>query len=208
MGHACFLLESAKGTKIITDPYESGSYGGAVGYSAVNIDADIVTVSHKHPDHNFTKGFKKARILEKEGNFKIGDAEIKGILSYHDNQQGKARGTNIIFVFNVDGIKVVHFGDLGTTDIDYQALGGVDVALLPVGGVFTLEVDQIEEFYQKLNPKICIPMHFKTTKLGFDIAAVDEFIRGKREVEHRNLLELNPQNINSFKKIVVLDYLR
>jgi L-ascorbate metabolism protein UlaG (beta-lactamase superfamily) len=174
----------------------------------VNIDADIVTVSHKHPDHNFTKGFKKARILEKEGNFKIGDAEIKGILSYHDNQQGKARGTNIIFVFNVDGIKVVHFGDLGTTDIDYQALGGVDVALLPVGGVFTLEVDQIEELYQKLNPKICIPMHFKTTKLGFDIAAVDEFIRGKREVEHRNLLELNPQNINSFKKIVVLDYLR
>ncbi|MDP2922942.1 MAG: MBL fold metallo-hydrolase [Candidatus Omnitrophota bacterium] len=208
MGHACFLIETDKGTKIITDPYEPGSYQGAVGYSAVDIDADIVTISHKHPDHSFTKGFKKARIIDKEGVFKVGDVEIKGILSYHDNQKGKARGTNVIFVISADGINIAHFGDLGTTNIDYQELGAVDIALLPIGGVFTIEADEIEQLYKKVNPKICIPMHFKTPKLGFSIATVEEFIRGKKEVEKRKTLEVNPQNINSFKKIVVLDYLR
>jgi L-ascorbate metabolism protein UlaG (beta-lactamase superfamily) len=208
MGHACFLIETAKGTKIITDPYEPGSYGGAVGYSAVNIDANIVTVSHKHPDHNFTRGFKNAKILDKEGIFKIDDVEVKGILSYHDNQKGKARGTNIIFVFSADSINVVHFGDLGTIDIDYEALGNIDIALFPIGGVFTIEAEEIEALYKKLNPKICIPMHFKTPKLGFDIATVEEFLKGKKEVERKKILEVTPQNINSFKKIAVLEYLR
>jgi L-ascorbate metabolism protein UlaG (beta-lactamase superfamily) len=179
-----------------------------VGYSAVDIEADIVTVSHKHPDHNFIKSFKKAKILEKEGIFKVADAQINGILSYHDNQKGKARGTNIIFVISADGIKVAHFGDLGAIDIDYQVLGDIDVALLPVGGVFTIEASEIEQLYKKINPKICIPMHFKTPKLGFGIASVEEFLKGKTDVQRQKTLEVNPQNIGSFKKIVVLDYLR
>jgi len=212
MGHACFLLETNKGTKIITDPYEPWSYQGAVDYGPIDIDADIVTVSHKHPDHNFTRGFSKAKIFDKEGIFEVADIEIKGVLSYHDNQKGKFRGTNIIFVFNAEGIKIVHFGSLGTLDIDYEALGAIDVALLPVGGVFSIEAREIDELYEKIKPKIFIPMLFKTPKLrwDFDIAGIEEFLKykDKEDFERRKILEVNPQNINSFKKIVILDYLR
>jgi L-ascorbate metabolism protein UlaG (beta-lactamase superfamily) len=208
MGHACFLLEIDKGIKIITDPYEPGSYSGAIGYSAVDVPADIVTISHKHPDHSFAKGFPKAKIIDKEGNYQLNEVKIKGVLSYHDDEQGRARGTNIIFVINAEGLNIAHFGDLGTSDIEYQKIGNIDIALVPVGGIFTIAASEATAILEKFNPKIFIPMHFKTPKLGFGIDTVEEFIKGKKDVEERKSLEVTPANINSFKKIVVLDYLR
>ncbi|MEI8349444.1 MAG: MBL fold metallo-hydrolase [Candidatus Omnitrophota bacterium] len=208
MGHACFLLETARGTKIITDPYEPGSYQGALKYAPVNIDADIVTVSHKHPDHNFTKEFRKAKIYDHSGSWSIYDVEIKGILSYHDNQKGKARGSNIIFVISADGMRIAHFGDLGTTDIDYGSIGQIDVALIPVGTIFTIDAEEIARLNKTLNPRICIPMHFKTSRCEFNIATVDDFITGKPDIQHCETLELSSQNIGSFSSIVVLEHMR
>ena len=207
MGHSCFLLETEKGIKIITDPYESGSYSGAVGYSPINVGADIVTVSHEHADHNYIQEFKTANIVNKQGSITVKDIEIKGILSYHDEQKGKLRGQNIIFIINTDSLKIVHFGDLGTKDIDVAMFKNIDIALLPIGGTFTLDAKGASEFLEKITPKITIPMHFKTPKLAFGIDGVDKFLAGK-EHEKVDTLEVSPQTINSFKKIVVLNYQR
>ena len=207
MGHACFLIETEKGIKIITDPYEPGSYSGAVGYSPVNIEANIVTVSHQHYDHNYTKNFTKAAIVDKEGKIKINGIDIEGIGSFHDKEKGALRGRNIIFVIETEGLKIVHFGDLGTLNIAYDELNNTDIALAPIGGTFTLDAKEAETLLKKINPKIFIPMHFKTPKLKFDISGVDEFLKNK-DYEKRDKLHVTKDSINSFKKIVVLNYQR
>jgi len=204
LGHACFLLET-EGKTIITDPYEPDSYSGAVGYSEIDIEPDIATVSHQHFDHNYTKNFLKAKIIDKEGKYNIEGITIEGILSYHDKEKGASRGTNIIFVIENESLRVVHFGDLGTLDIDCEKLKNTDIALVPVGGTFTIDASEATQLLEKLNPKIFIPMHFKTKKLGFEIDPVDKFLKGK-EYQEIDSLEVTLQNISSFKKIVVLKH--
>jgi len=207
MGHSCFLLEGDGGVKIITDPYESGSYKGQMGYRPVAIDADVVTVSHEHLDHNYTKGIKTNVIIRDVGVVKVKDIRVEGISSYHDNQQGFLRGRSIIFIINFEGLKIIHFGDLGTVNINTNMLKDADVVFIPVGGVFTLGADQAKEIIKKINPKITVPMHFKTEKIGFNIERVDKFLQSE-DYEERNNLLLDSNSVNSFKRIVVLKYKR
>lgn len=209
LGHACFLLESEGNTKLITDPYQPGSYSGAVGYSPVGIDADVVTVSHYHFDHGYTKEVSGAVIIDKPGEFKVKDLEIEGIATYHDKEKGAARGKNIIFLIKAEGISIAHFGDLGTLDLDYHKLKDIDIALVPVGGTFTIDSEEADRLVEKVNPKIVVPMHFKTPKLGFDIDGVEKFLANKPDVEKDvECLEIRKENLPSSLKIVVLKFLR
>jgi len=207
MGHSCFLLETNKGTKLITDPYEPGGYSGAVGYGPIDIEADIVTVSHQHSDHNYCSGLRTAKIIDTPGEAKVKDIVVKGLSSFHDQSQGKERGRNIIFIFEVENLKIVHFGDLGTVDINYSYLNDVDIALIPVGGTFTIDANQAHKLLKNISPQIVVPMHFKTEKLGFDIDRVDKFLKGE-DWEEKDILDINRDNISSFKKIVVLRHQR
>ena len=204
MGHASFLLESVSGVTIVTDPYKPGCFGGAIGYDAINVKADIVTVSHQHDDHNYVEGFSGAQIVDNAKKVDIKGVEIEGFLSYHDKQGGSARGENIIFLIQVDGLKIVHFGDLGTLDIDYSKFQNIDVAFVPVGGVFTLDALEATELMNKISPKILIPMHFKTPKLGFDIADLKPFLKGKKDYEETDKIDVTPQTIGNYKPIVAL----
>ena len=209
-GHASFLITSEEGTTIITDPYEPGAYDGGIAYRPIEDAADIVTVSHDHADHNYVQGIKGDPLVIKG----IGDHEAKGIMfkgygTYHDPSGGKERGENTMFVFTVDGITVCHAGDLGhvLTDADAKALGPIDVLLLPIGGVFTLDPKEATEVMNLLKPKILIPMHYKTPGCGFPIASVDEFLEGKPSVERMGTSEmtLEKANLPEPVHIVVLD---
>ena len=208
LGHSCFLLETSQGTKLITDPYESGGYDGAVGYDPINLKADIITVSHKHPDHNNVRGFKDALVVGETGEASIKDIKIKGMLSYHDNQKGRLRGENIIFTIYSDGLKIVHFGDLGEKDIDLTHFSDIDIAMVPVGGTFTIDAVIASQLIREVQPKITIPMHFETPKLKFNIDGVEKFLKINSDYEKKNCLAVNRENIDSFKKIVVLQYQR
>jgi len=210
MGHASFLIEAVNGIKIITDPYESGSYSGQIGYEPIGVEADIVTVTHQHPDHNYTQDFQGAKIIDDEGDFLVGGVKIKGIPSYHDDKKGTLRGKNIIFIIETEGIRLVHFGDLGTKDIDLKTLGHIDIAFIPVGGTFTLDAKQASEVVDEIKPKITIPMHYKTSKIGFDILGVDKFIAGRSNVEKKDILAVTKDELNSLdkEKIVVLEHQR
>jgi len=209
LGHAAFLLETKKGTKIITDPYESGSYSGAVGYAPIGMEPDIVTVSHYHFDHGYTKDFSSAKVLDKEGVFSLADVEVEGILSYHDKEKGAQRGKNIIFIIKAEDLKIIHFGDLGTLDLDYAKLENPDVVLVPVGGTFTIDAKEATQLIETLKPKITIPMHFKTPKLGFNIGGVEEFLEGKKNVERGlDFIEISKDSLTHPPKVVVLNFLR
>lgn len=202
LGHSCFLLET-KGIKIITDPYESGSYSGAIKHSPIGIQPDIVTVSHHHADHSYIEEFTSAKIIDKPGVFEPGEIKIQGISSYHDKQKGSVRGKNIIFFIEAEGLKVVHFGDLGTTDINYEDFKNIDIALIPVGGTFTINAKEACDLLTKIDPGIAIPMHFRNSKLEFSIDTVDKFLAGK-DYQEKDFLEVSPGNLRSFKKIIAL----
>ena len=186
LAHACFLLEAKDGTKIITDPYESGSFGGEVKYKPVKEACDVVLISHEHADHNYTNSLSgNPTIIRKPGEFTSAGITFKGIPSYHDETKGSQRGKNTIFVFTADGITFCHLGDLGhlLTDEQKSQIGNPDVLFIPVGGVFTIDAQSATHVIKSLEPKIVIPIHYKTPGVGFPLAPVAQFTSGKPNVK-------------------------
>lgn len=207
LGHATFLIESKEGTKIITDPYKPGAYG-SLNYKPIPYEADIVTVSHEHDDHNYVDGVKgNPEVVKGTGEKEIKGIKFKGIQTFHDKSGGKERGLNTVFVMDIDGFKVCHLGDIGDTptDAQFSEIGKVDVLLIPVGGHFTVEPDEAWQIAQKIAPKVIIPMHFKTEAIGFPIKPVDDFIRGKENVKKLGKCEVEITQLPEKTEIWVLE---
>jgi L-ascorbate metabolism protein UlaG (beta-lactamase superfamily) len=217
-GQSCFLLESPAGTHVVMDPIP-----GAIGYTPPSgLRADVVTISHEHPDHNnvaLVEG--KPRVLrgltaDKKGwtkiDEKVKDVTIRSVGVYHDEEKGTKRGLNTIFLFEVGGIRVAHLGDLGhlLTDQQLSAIGSVDVVLIPVGGFFTVDARQANRVVDQLRPRlVVIPMHYKTDVLTIkELATVDAFLAGKPSVrrETGNSLPITGVKRRASAEIVVLNY--
>ena len=185
LGHACFLITTDKGIKIITDPYEAG-FRGIVNYDPVKEAADIVTISHQHGDHNYVKDLKGSpELIQGKGKHQIKGIGFIGISSYHDRVSGQERGNNTIFCFTVDDIKICHCGDLGhpLDDEDLYSLGHVDLLLVPIGGPPpTLELHEAINLWGKFQPSVIIPMHFRNEKCTFPKYGIEDLLRIKPEV--------------------------
>lgn len=210
-GHSAFGLTSVSGTAIITDPYESGGYNGAVGYKPIAAGADAVTISHNHADHNYIKALPgKPTIIDKKGNYEIAGIKITGIPVYHDARQGRDRGDNIVFIYEIDGLRIAHCGDIGhiLAETDVEALGAIDILLIPTGGHFTIDARQATDVISSTNPKIVIPMHYKTEALDFPIAGVDEFLQGKNNIKKFSTPEVSvtPETLPPETEIWILPY--
>lgn len=200
IGHACFLVTTGSGTRIITDPYEPGSFEGAVKYRPVGEEADIVLVSHGHPDHNHTASvLGSPRVIQTAGSNVVDGVKILGVSTYHDTSRGSERGSNIIFRFEADDLSVCHMGDIGHTldDATAQQLRPVDILMMPVGGFFTIGSDEADSLIDSLMPDLVIPMHFKTEGVDFPIAPVDDFLSGRKEVlwKEGSEVELTADNL-------------
>jgi L-ascorbate metabolism protein UlaG (beta-lactamase superfamily) len=211
LGHASFLIETADGTRVITDPFEAGSYGGAVGYPAIDERADVVTVSHEHPDHNSVESVGgNPEVVRETGQRTVKGIVVRGVASYHDESRGRERGSNTIYVLEADGLRVAHLGDLGhaLSAEEARALGQVDVLLAPVGGHFTIGPEEAKRVAERLGAKVVIPMHYKTDVLGFPIRPVDDFLHLMDRVEQpgRRTIEVGPADTRGEPRVVVLDY--
>lgn len=181
LGHSCFKLSGKVGT-VVTDPYEA-----MVGWSLPRVSADIVTISHQHPDHNAavkvgaTTRREQPFIISEAGEYEVGGISVFGIPTFHDANKGTERGVNIIMKVLLDGIRVCHLGDLGheLTADQLSAVGEVDVVLCPVGGSFTIDPATAVKVVQALEPRIVIPMHFKTAEhdqqVFGDLKTLEEF---------------------------------
>ena len=183
LGHASFLITSDDGTKIITDPYTPG---GPLQYGEIKESADIVTVSHGHFDHNNVASVQgNPQVVQEAASVEIKGIKFSGLPSYHDDAGGSARGNNIIFCFEVDGIRLCHLGDLGHQlgEKECADLGSVDIMLVPVGGNYTIDAKVATEVCGKLAPKVIMPMHYRNERCtDFPVAGVDEFLQGKESV--------------------------
>ncbi len=213
-GQACFTLESSKGTKVLIDPFS------AIGYTFPTIRPDIVTISHEHFDHNNTDPIhgnpEVLRGLTSEAedwnniNKKISDFSIFNVPVYHDKTQGNKRGKNSVFVYDVDGLRFVHVGDLGHVlhDDQIKKIGKVDVLMIPVGGIYTIDGHEASKVVEQLNPRIVIPMHYKTQMLTFELNTVDAFLTGKDNVKkvEGNILGVDKEHMPAKQEVVVLDF--
>lgn len=203
-GQACFLIESRKGIRIITDPSDP-----SLGYKVPSLEADVVTVSHEHYDHNATEEVRgNPEIVRGVGEKKVKDIAIKGVNTFHDQARGTQRGRNTVFSFEIDGMKAVHLGDLGhvLTEEQIKVIGKVDILLIPVGGTFTIDAQEASEVVRQLKPKIIIPMHYKTPDIDLPIEGAERFLSGKKNVERLKELEITKEDLPKEEKIIVLEY--
>jgi len=210
-GHSAFRFTTAKGTKIIIDPYESGSFNGALAYGKISDEADIVITSHDHADHNYIKDIPGKYIhIDKEGSREIKDVKIKDIPVFHDNTAGKERGRNLISVIAADNLVVAHLGDIGHNleHGELQKMGKVDVLLLPVGGFYTIDAATAVGIMKEINPSITIPMHYKTSKCAFPIAPVEDFIKGRKNVRilQESEIEIKKETLPPQPEIIVMQH--
>ena len=208
LGHACFLLTSDSGLRIITDPYTTGVFG--LEYAPPAETADIVTVSHDHADHNNVAAVKgNPQVVQGVGSHEAKGIQFKGIATAHDESSGKERGANTIFCFALDGINVCHLGDLGH-DLSDQAvadIGDVDVLLIPVGGNFTIDAPVADVVCKKLSPRVIIPMHFKNARCpSFPVAGVEDFTQARQQVKTiaGSEIELKKEQLPSGAETMVL----
>jgi len=210
-GHAAFGLTTESGVRIIIDPYESGGFGGAIGYAPITDHADIVLVSHDHGDHNHTGTIHGPfNIVNEEGSYFLKGVSISAIPTYHDASKGKERGKNLMFVIDADGLRVVHAGDLGHVleqDV-LNRIGRTDILMLPVGGTFTVDAIAATHVMNAIKPSVTIPMHYKSEKIEVPLAPVEDFIKGKNRVRKVNgpEIELTLENLPREPEIVLLQF--
>jgi L-ascorbate metabolism protein UlaG (beta-lactamase superfamily) len=210
LGHSAFLLSSADGTRIITDPYVPGSFSGQLRYGPIQDKAHAVTISHHHRDHDGAAKLPgEPAVFDRAGSFKEESISITGFDTFHDESKGAERGRNVVFVFEADGLRVCHCGDLGHVLTAHQvaAIGKVDVLLLPVGGTFTVDAAAAHEVADQLAARVTIPMHYKTDKLGFDIDGVEAFTQGEKDVKRLGTdVEVRADKLPPVPEIWVLEH--
>jgi L-ascorbate metabolism protein UlaG (beta-lactamase superfamily) len=169
LGHSSFKIKTKTAT-VVTDPFDPKMIG--LKYSGV--EGEIVTVSHDHGDHNAVdrvSGVKK--VVAGPGEYEIGGISIIGFPSFHDNKKGAERGKNTIYVFEADGLRLAHLGDLGHTidDVLASQMGAIDILMIPVGGFFTIGPREAVEISSTIDPYFILPMHYKITEMKGDTFA-------------------------------------
>lgn len=204
LAHAAFLLTSDSGIRIVTDPYETNERHR---HADITETAELVTVSHGHGDHNNVAAVKGNPQLVKDSGTYQG-IKITAVTTAHDDDGGSKRGPNIIFCFELDGVNVCHCGDLGHLLTTEQArkIGKVDVLMVPVGGFFTIDAAAADKIIEQLDPKIILPMHYLTDKISIPIKTVDDFLKGKNNIEYveGSEIEIKANNLPSTPQIVML----
>lgn len=196
LGFSCFKIQS-KDLTIITDPY-----GGATGLKTVKSRADIVTVSHNHSDHNHIAGIiGEPFIINTPGEYEVKGIYVVGLASFHDNQEGKEQGSNIIYRYVIEGMSIVHLGDLGhlLTEEMVNSLGDVDILLVSVGSDHALPSNKVPELISQIEPRQVIPMHYSLPEVKSDLKSLRQFCEemGISEENQIDKLKIRKQDLAS-----------
>ncbi|MBI1800963.1 MAG: MBL fold metallo-hydrolase [Chloroflexi bacterium] len=205
LGHSCFRLRGREGV-VVTDPF-----GKECGYEWPRPRADIVTISHDHENHQQAQRVAgEPKVIRGPGEYEISNIFLTGIASFHDNQKGAERGRNTIYLIEFDDLRICHLGDLGQmpTQAQTEALGDLDVLMVPVGGVSTITAAQAAEVVSQLEPQIVIPMHYKTKAYTGKLDTLDKFLKemGLKNVDQQESLKVTKNSIPEEAQVVVLKY--
>ena len=202
-GRACFRLRGRDAT-VITDPCPPST-----GFVAGRHDVELLTISHDHADHSYTRSINAAMTLTRPGEYEVRELLVTGVGSYHDGSGGRERGRNTIFSIEVDGVHICHLGDLGhlLTEEQLSDLRHVDVLLVPVGGRWTITPTEAAEVVTQLGAKLVIPMHFATDGASTDLLGPDEFLREMAVTEpiRQPKAVVTPSSVPDETQVVLLE---
>jgi L-ascorbate metabolism protein UlaG (beta-lactamase superfamily) len=220
-GQSFFEIETSRGTRIVLDPHAIDAYG------RITVRGDLVLISHYHNDHTQVEVVEdraKAKIIVGlRGSGKkidwnlvdetIRDVHVRTVGVYHDGAEGMERGKNAVFIIEVDGLRIVHLGDLGhlLTEGQIKQIGPVDVLLIPVGGVYTINGAEAKKVVEQLKPtQYVVPMHYGTEVFD-EMLPVDEFLEDQNPAAVKRFKNTNKLVIESGVKhdspiIVVLNW--
>ncbi len=209
-GHSCFRLTERGMATVVCDPFDHNS----IGYGPLKLKADIVTVSHDAPGHNHLDAVKGvSHSITGPGEFEIGGVFITGVQTDGAGKKGKDAARNTLYVFDYDGITVAHLGDLRQvpSQAEVEALGTVNVALVPVGGGNSLNAAKAAEVISLLEPNLVVPMHYATPDLKkMQLDSLNKFLKemglGANAVQKQPLLKVNRSQLPEETHVVVLDY--
>ena len=204
-GHSCFRITERGKASIVTDPYDA-----SIGYSDLNLKADVVTISHNTPGHAFVDGVREWQFaIERPGEYEIGGVFIIGTAMY--DKKAKDPTFNVLYTLDYGNLNVAHLGDLSHVpgQSDLEALGQVDVALVPVGGGGALNAAQAAEVVSILEPSIVVPMHYHTEhSLIDDLAPVDKFLTemGVTNPAQEETLRVTSSGLPEQTQVILLSY--
>ena len=181
LGHCCFRITTGDGIRILIDPFDD-----SIGYRVPDYNCDVLLLSHGHYDsgayHLVPKPYE---LIDMKGEGSAAGIGFKAFECDHDTNKGKDFGKVLIFVFEIEGIKYGYFSHIGVMPRGWQVeeIGRIDVAFVPVGGIFALGASQAKALCDTVRAKIIFPMHFKTDVLNFTLAGITEFERLAKDVE-------------------------
>jgi len=179
-GQSCFQISVSNSkdhsADIVIDPFNE-----EVGLKVPNFSADIVLITHDHHDHNNIKALKgEPFVISSPGEYEVKGVFIQGISSFHDDENGKKRGQNIIYTIEAEELRFCHLGDLGQkqlTDEQLDKIGQVDILMIPVGGEYTIDSSLASKIISQIEPRIIIPMHYALPKLKIKLDSVEKFLK-------------------------------
>ncbi len=203
-GHSCFRMIERGVASIVTDPFSP-----SIGYSDLHLKADIVTVSHDASGHNNLEAIKAERVIAGPGEFEVGGVFITGVGMYDKDKQRSS--PNVVYVFDFGNITVCHLGDLDSVpnQPEIEALGPIDVLLVPVGGGEGLTSSQAVEVISLIEPSLVVPMHYATRASKVKgLEPVDRFLKdmGLSAVEPQDTLKVNSTASMEETQVVLLNY--
>lgn len=210
LGHASFKLRG-KSVTVITDPYKSEAVGLKF---PKNLEAQIVTVSHQHDDHNAADQVGGSPyVVNGPGEYEIAGVRIEGIATFHDAEKGAQRGRNTVYYIQMDKLNILHVGDLGhsLSSSEVEKIGDVDILFVPVGGVYTIDAKQAAELVHEVEPSMVIPMHYQrdglNAKIFSGLTPVADFLKelGKEGIQPVNKVTVTKEKLQEELQVVVLE---
>ncbi len=205
IGHAMFLAEDDMGVRVVTDPYDE-----SIGYEIPELEADVVTVSHGHYDHANVSAIKNdPSIVDKAGDSTAAGISFRGIPTFHDQKRGEERGENLVFTWEMGGLRLTHLGDLGhlLSEEQVEELAGTHVLFVPVGGIYTIDARGAAAIVRAISPGIAVPMHYKTESLRLPVSGVEPFLSEFDRVHRagKDFAYISRDNLPEKPELVIFD---
>ena len=203
LGHGCFRLRG-RAAAAVTDPYPP-----TIGLKLLRLDANLVTVSHEHENHNYTQVMRDAYEIRGPGEYEVAGISVIGVPAYHDSEKGAKHGRNTIYLIEIDDVRVCHLGDLGhlLDDAEAEAISAPDVLLVPVGGRTTINAAQAAGVVRQLEPRYVVPMHYAIPGLKLELDPLDRFLKEMAVAasEPQPKLSVQASSGEYETKVIVLD---
>lgn len=206
-GQACFKIKG-KSVSIVIDPFDPDFTGLKLPKPA-DLTADIIIKTHDHRDHNFLGAVGGSPVVvDGPGEYEIKGTVIVGVATFHDKKEGAERGSNVVYNIEVDGVRIVHLGDLGhlLSEAQLIALSSCDIVLVPTGGTYTITAKEAAEVVSQLEPSIVVPMHYGLPGLKFPLTEVGVFLKemGAEGLEEQPKLTITKDKLPDEMKVILL----